>query len=105
MKTSTIGAIALLMACSAAWAQSNVPAAKPADKPAIVMPGDQNPVAPVTGENSFTEDQAKERIGDAGYTGISDLNLDESGVWRAKAIKDGKPVVVSLDYQGNIVAN
>lgn len=81
------------------------PAAKPGDKPAIVTPGEQNPAAPVTGENSFTEDQAKARIGDAGYTGISDLTLDDTGVWRAKAIKDGKPVVVSLDYQGNIVAN
>lgn len=105
MKSLTIGAIALSMACTSALAQNNAPAAQPGDKPAIVTPGEQNPAAPVTGENSFTEDQAKERIGDAGYTGITDLNLDESGVWRAKAIKDGRPVVVSLDYQGNIVAN
>lgn len=101
MKTAVFGAIALIVAAPAAWAQS----AKPGDKPAIVTPGEQNPAAPVTGENSFTEDQAKARIGDAGYTGISDLALDDTGVWRAKAIKDGKPVVVSLDYQGNIVAN
>jgi hypothetical protein len=26
-------------------------------------------------------------------------------VWQGSATKDGKPVKVSLDYQGNIVAN
>jgi hypothetical protein len=31
------------------------------------------------------------------------LTLDDKGVWQASAMKDGKPVKVSLDYQGNIV--
>jgi uncharacterized caspase-like protein len=105
MKTVTLAAIALTLATSPAFAQTSPPAATPGDTPAVATPGEQNPAAPVTGENSFTEGQAKDRIADAGYSDITDLKLDDTGVWRAKAVKNGKPVVVSLDFQGNIVAN
>jgi len=105
MKTICLAGIALALAAAPAFSQSNPPAAKSGDTPAIATPGEQNPAAPVQGENSFTEDQAKNRMADAGYSDITDLKLDDTGVWRAKAKKDGKAVVVSLDYQGNIVIN
>ena len=42
---------------------------------------------------------------EAGYADIAGLKLDDKGVWRCTAMKDGKSVNVALDYQGNIVAN
>ena len=105
MKSNLLGAVLLSMASTVAFAQTDSPPAKPGETPAIATPDEQNPAAPVTGENSFTEDQAKARIVDAGYSNVSEMRLDESGVWRAKAVKDGKPVAVALDFQGNIVAN
>ena len=60
--------------------------------------------APVPGANSFTEDQAKSRIQDAGYSDVSGLAKDNEGIWRGQANKDGKSIAVALDYQGNIVA-
>lgn len=71
---------------------------------AVNTSSDNKPGAPVSGANSFTEGQAKSRIEDRGFSEISDLKLDNSGVWRAKATKDGKTVTVALDYQGNVVA-
>jgi len=53
---------------------------------------------------SFTEGQAKSRIESQGYSNLSPLAKDEEGVWRGKAMKDGKSVDVSLDYQGNVFA-
>lgn len=70
----------------------------------MATPDSNNPTAPVAGANSFTEEQAKDRIEKAGYSGLTGLKLDDKGVWQASASKDGKPVKVSLDYQGNIVA-
>jgi hypothetical protein len=58
----------------------------------------------VAGANSFTEGQAKSRIESGGYNNVSDLKKDDSGVWRGKAMKDGKSVNVSLDFQGNVIA-
>ncbi len=49
------------------------------------------------------QDQAKERIVAAGYADFAGLKLDDKGIWRATATKDGKSVTVALDYQGNIV--
>jgi hypothetical protein len=74
------------------------------ETPAIATPDQQNPTAPVAGANSFTEDQARTRIEEAGYTDVADLKLDANGIWQASATKDKKQVTVSLDYQGNVVA-
>ena len=90
---------ALLMAASAAFAQSQTPTTSQTT-PAVKT--DQNPGAPVAGKNSFTEDQAKSRITDAGYGNVSGLKLDDQGVWRGTAMKDGKQANVSLDFQGNV---
>ncbi|OLP62762.1 hypothetical protein BJF93_21540 [Xaviernesmea oryzae] len=74
------------------------------DTPAVATPDSSNPTAPVEGANSFTETQAKERIEAAGYTQLDGLMLDDKGIWQAKAMKDGKPTAVSMDYQGNVVS-
>lgn len=79
------------------------PTAHEGDSPAIIMPDEKNPAAPVKGKNSFTEDQAKERLSEAGYSNIGALMLDEDGVWRSTATKNGRQVNVALDYQGSIV--
>jgi putative membrane protein len=61
--------------------------------------------APVPGANSFTMAQAKKRLEDQGYTQVSALAKDSNSIWRGHAMKGGKAVDVSLDYQGNITAN
>jgi len=84
-------------------ASSAQPVANEGRSPAIIRSGETNPAAPVKGKNSFTENQARERISDAGYSNVSPLQLDNDGVWRGTATKDGRQVNVSFDYQGNIV--
>ncbi|KQW61058.1 MULTISPECIES: PepSY domain-containing protein [unclassified Ensifer] len=86
-------------------AQTPTPTPSPqGETPAVATPDSQNPTAPVEGANSFTEEQAKGRIEAAGYAGVTGLKLDDKGIWQASATKDGKSVMVSLDYQGNVVA-
>jgi hypothetical protein len=55
--------------------------------------------------NSFTEDQAKGHIENAGYTDVSDLQKTQDGLWTAKAKKAGKPVAVTVDFKGAVTAN
>ncbi len=66
---------------------------------------EESAAAPVPGANSFTEAQAKERVQEAGYSDVSQLAKDDQGVWRGKAMKDGKEVPIALDYQGNVVVD
>jgi hypothetical protein len=81
------------------------PANRDANTPAVNTPNSPpNPGAPVAGANSFTEGQAKSRIESSGYTNVSELRKDDQGVWRGKAMKDGKAVSISLDFQGNVTA-
>ena len=56
------------------------------------------------GANSFTEGQAQSRLEGAGLTKVSELKKDDQGVWRGKAMRDGKSVTVGFDYKGNIAA-
>ena len=72
--------------------------------PAVKDPNATSATKAVPGANSFTEDQAKSRIEDAGFTAISKLSKDDQGIWRGEASKDGKSTPVALDYQGNVVA-
>jgi hypothetical protein len=58
----------------------------------------------VPGANSFTEGQAKSRIESMGYTNVASLAKDDNGIWRGKAVKDGRTVSVSVDFQGNVTA-
>jgi hypothetical protein len=81
------------------------PANKDANTPAVNTPNSPpNPGAPVAGANSFTEGQAKSRIEDKGFKNVSGLKKDANGVWRGKADQNGKAVTVSVDFQGNVVA-
>ena len=75
-----------------------------AQTPAVKSPSATNPAAPVAGANSFTEGQAKSRLESNGFSNVGELKKDDNGVWRGKAMKDGKSVNVSLDFQGNVVA-
>ncbi|MDK1494692.1 PepSY domain-containing protein [Sinorhizobium sp. 7-81] len=102
MKYKIFAAAALMGAATMpAVAQTASPSG---NTPAVTTPDSTNPAAPVEGANSFTEDQAKQRMEQAGYTEVKELKLDDQGVWRATAMKDGKSVSVALDYQGNVTA-
>lgn len=74
---------------------SHNPAVKDSDPANVKMAAD--------GANSFTEDQARGRLADAGYTGITKLAKDKKGVWRGTASKGGAQGQVGLDYKGNVV--
>ena len=103
MHLISVAAIALVLAASGALAQ-NPPANDGPNNKAINSKSGNNPGAPVAGANSFTESQAKSRIESKGYTNISGLKKDDKGVWRGNAVRDGKSVDVSLDFEGNVVA-
>jgi opacity protein-like surface antigen len=102
MRTIITAAAALMLSASA-FAQT--PASPSSTTPAVASPNATNPQAPVRGANSFTEGQAKSRIEAKGFSNLSGLQKDADGVWRGKALKDGKSVNVSLDFQGNVSAN
>lgn len=105
MKNLLIATAIIAFSATSVFAQATTPTPNPdGDTPAVATPSDQNATAPVEGANSFTEGQAKDRIVEAGYADVTELKLDDKGVWQGKATKDGKAVMVSLDYQGNIVA-
>ncbi len=99
-------AVALLSATAmSAAAQTSAPAnSNDGNTPAVATPETKNPTAPVEGANSFTEEQAKTRIEEAGYSDVKDLKKDDKGIWMAVGMKDGKSVMISMDYQGNVVA-
>jgi hypothetical protein len=82
----------------------NPPATDRPNNNAVNSSGQNNSNEPVSGANSFTEGQAKSRIEEAGYTGVTSLKKDDKGVWRAKASKGGSSSNISLDFQGNVNA-
>ena len=88
---------------AASYSLANAQPAQPGpNNKAVNSAGENNANAPVRGANSFTEDQAKSRIEDAGYTDVTGLKKDNDGVWRAMANKGGAQVSVSVDFQGNV---
>ena len=97
-----VAAAALLAgsAIAATTANDNAPS-----NPAVKTTDGNNPGAPASGANSFTEGQAKARIEARGYASVTGLAKDEKGLWHGKAMKDGKSTNVALDYQGNVVSN
>lgn len=105
MRNSLLIAAALAASVVAALAQSKDPPAQSGPNNSAVNKRDvNNSDHPVAGANSFTESQARSRIESNGYSNVSELAKDESGVWRGKATRDGKSVSVSLDFQGNVIA-
>ncbi len=103
MRLLKIVPLMLMLATGSALAQ-NPPANNGPNNKAVNSATENNPGAPVAGANSFTEGQAKSRIESHGFSNVTDLKKDNTGVWRGKAMKDGKSVAVSLDFQGNVVA-
>lgn len=118
MKLRTILPFAIVVATSAAVAQTAPapstapstpapaapPAAPSASPPSTTGTTAPRESAPVAGANSFTEAQAKSRIEQHGFSSVGGLMKDEKGIWRGKAMKDGKSVSVMLDYRGNVVS-
>ena len=78
----------------------NAPSSVNASGRAAIVPAS----ALENGANSFTEGQAKSRLEGAGLMTVTDLRKDDQGVWRGKAMRDGKAVTVGFDYKGNIAA-
>jgi len=113
MRYSLAIAAVLAFVATGAVAQAQNPPAQTQNPPAkdgpqnsaINSPDSSNRqvTAPVSGRNSFTEGEAKSRIEKMGFSNVSNLNKDDNGVWRGRAMKDGKTVDVSVDYQGNVI--
>lgn len=91
--TTALAFVVTLMVSPLAFAQS--PSATPTQPTTTT--------APVAGANSFTEGQARSRIEAAGFTNVTDLQKDDQGVWRGRAMRNGTTATVGLDYQGNVV--
>lgn len=104
MKNIVFAAAFVCASAVSAYAQTATVPATDGDTPAVATPDTPNAAAPVEGANSFTEEQARERIQEAGYSDVTDLVLDDQGIWQATAMKDGQSVAVALDYQGNVVS-
>lgn len=106
--TLTAATVAAFLAGTAlAFAQTTAPSTndRAPSNPAVKTTQGNNPGAPAAGANSFTEGQAKSRIESRGYANVSGLAKDTNGFWRGTAMKDGKTVNVTLDYQGNVTVN
>ena len=63
-----------------------------------------DPGAPLKGASSFTETQAKDRVAASGYTDVSGMTKDDSGIWRGNAKKGDQAVQVAVDFKGNVVS-
>lgn len=86
-KYLALAAVAALFISSGALAQQPAPLPSPRLK---------------SGASSFTEAQVKSRLEAAGYTNVTELRKDEQGIWRGKAMKDGRQVNVGVDFKGTI---
>ena len=103
----SIAALAFLVAGIApSFAQSDSMQRTTAAPPAVSTSNaaSKTMAAPVAGKNSFTKAEARKRLKSFGYTNVSTLHQDNQSIWRGRATKDGQRVPVSVDYQGNIVA-
>ena len=49
-----------------------------------------------------SEEQAKAKIESEGYTDVSALKQNDKGMWTGTAMKDGKPVQLSLNAEGQL---
>ena len=98
--------LAVTMLGPAAIAQTS-PQGAGSSNPAVNMKpagSPQSTGAIEPGANSFTEGQARSRMEAQGFMNVSDLKKDDQGIWRGKAMRDGKTVTVSLDFRGNVAA-
>jgi hypothetical protein len=95
---------AALVCAGAASAQSTGTTADPRAGQNAALKNPDSTGLPSKGANSFTKEQAAERMAKAGYASVKDLNKDKDGLWHGTAVKDGKTVDVSLDFKGNVNA-
>src|SRR5215208_1147061 len=99
-------AVALVLGFTAGGALAQAPAPKDGPQNSAINTSDsKNRVAatgPVKGANSFTEGEARSRLEDKGFSGVSALKKDDDGIWRGRAMRSGQQVDVALDYQGNV---
>ncbi len=59
--------------------------------------------APLEGANSFTEQQARQRAIAWDVSDVSQLTLDDQGIWRGNGTVGADAVDVAIDYKGNVV--
>jgi opacity protein-like surface antigen len=104
MKTTFLlaGAVVALGTATVAPAATQTSTQHSSHNPAIKDSDPARTPVAAEGANSFTEDQARGRLTDAGYTNVTGLAKDAKGVWRATATHGGKSVKVGLDYKGNV---
>jgi hypothetical protein len=106
MRSLFVAGMAFAFLAGGALAQTGSPPAQKGPQNSAINSSDSSNRQvsnPVQGSNSFTEGEAKSRIEKTGFSNVSALVKDDNGVWRGRAMKDGKLVEVSLDYQGNVV--
>jgi len=105
MHKAALIATTLALALNGASAFAQTPAQSGPQNPAIKTEHGNNSNMPVKGANSFTMSEARSHITGQGYTHVTMLKKDNAGVWRGTAMKNGQPVHVSIDYQGNVNGN
>jgi hypothetical protein len=106
MRNSFAIAAVLAFVASGAIAQTQNPPAKDGPQNSAINSSNSSNrqvTAPVSGRNSFTEGEAKSRIEKMGFSNVTNLKKDDNGVWRGRALRDGKTVDISVDYQGNVI--
>jgi hypothetical protein len=104
MKCAYVAIVALGLS-AAGMAPAQTAATNSSQTPPAVTSGSadsKTAAAPVAGKNSFTKGEARKRLKAHGYSNVKDLAKDDEGVWRGSAAKNGKPVSVAVDFQGNI---
>ncbi len=92
MKLVVVGVAVAVMMASGAGAQVNQP-----------PPADQLAVKPIPSQvQTVDSDVIRTKIEQAGYTEISELSRDTTGVWRARAKKGDAVVNIAVDKGGRI---
>ena len=107
MRKSVVLGVFMAFVASGALAQSGSQSPPPAQKGPqnnAINSSDKQVNAPVEGRNSFTEGEAKSKIEKAGFSNVSGLKKDDSGIWRGKAMQNGRPVSIGFDFKGNVAA-
>lgn len=67
--------------------------------------GKPTEAAPFKGDNSFSEQEARQRIEASGFSAVGPLSKDANGVWRGQATQGSNAVEVYCDYKGNVGAS
>lgn len=66
-------------------------------------PSDQLAVVPIPKSKETTDtDEIRSRIERNGYAKVTDLTRDSMGIWHAQAIRDDRPVSITVDKGGRI---